>query len=281
MLNEIYLDAIRNRDQKLLALKDDNYDRIVAAASSKWVQYDPEPKKCRSAGIDSSWNKRAFQGIDLYAVDAVAVDSCNKILYKKQDNNIGSGRGEKLESAAMLMEAEMARMASGDVDIVCVDGSFTSRLIRSSTEFITEMANTVRNHANIIFISKTSDTKYQFSDLGSKAGDIYYFNRVAKSAGFSRPLEVTERRSNLTITEVYAKLKEATPIIKIEIIRTGVLDSDIKSTLDQISYHSVSGYPYCLKLAHKNCKIGDEDIDRLASIYGLQNEIGARDALNE
>ena len=46
-------------------------------------------------------------------------------------------------------------------------------------------------------------------------------------------------------------------------------------------YHSVAGYPYCLKLAHNKCKISNEDIDRLASIFSLQHEQGARDALNE
>jgi NurA-like 5'-3' nuclease len=51
--------------------------------------------------------------------------------------------------------------------------------------------------------------------------------------------------------------------------------------LNKLRYHSVAGYPYCLKLAHNTCKISNEDIDRLASIYGLQNEQGARDVLNE
>ena len=48
-----------------------------------------------------------------------------------------------------------------------------------------------------------------------------------------------------------------------------------------LRHHSVAGYPYCLKLAHKTCKISNDDIDRLASIYSLQNEQGSRDALNE
>jgi NurA-like 5'-3' nuclease len=62
---------------------------------------------------------------------------------------------------------------------------------------------------------------------------------------------------------------------------TGASEQEIKNLMDLLRYHSISGYPYCLKLAHKNCKISNEDIDRLASIYSLQNEQGARDALNE
>jgi NurA-like 5'-3' nuclease len=74
------------------------------------------------------------------------------------------------------------------------------------------------------------------------------------------------------------------PVVRIEVIRgaRGLGEQDaIKEIISMLRYHSVSGYPYCLKLAHKTCKVSNEDIDRLASIYSLQNEQGARDALNE
>ncbi len=73
------------------------------------------------------------------------------------------------------------------------------------------------------------------------------------------------------------------PILRIELVK-GVRDTseqEIRELMNLLRYHSVAGYPYCLKLAHKICKVSNEDIDRLASIYSLQNEQGARDALNE
>ena len=43
--------------------------------------------------------------------------------------------------------------------------------------------------------------------------------------------------------------------------------------MDKLYYHSVKGYPNCLKLAHKCCKITNEDIKRIASIYELKNNL--------
>jgi NurA-like 5'-3' nuclease len=83
------------------------------------------------------------------------------------------------------------------------------------------------------------------------------------------------------------RLRDGMPILRVEMVKQNndnsyvASEQEIKNLMNHLRYHSVSGYPYCLKLAHKNCKISNEDIDRLASIYSLQNEQGARDALNE
>ena len=69
-------------------------------------------------------------------------------------------------------------------------------------------------------------------------------------------------------------------MVRIEILGAAS-NQEIMKILDKLRYHSVAGYPYCLKLAHNTCKISNEDIDRLASIFSLQHEQGARDALNE
>ena len=74
--------------------------------------------------------------------------------------------------------------------------------------------------------------------------------------------------------------RDHTPVIRLEIM-SSASEQEVKSILNKHVYHSVAGYPYCLKLAHNTCKISNEDIDRLASIFGLQNEQGARDPLNE
>ena len=84
----------------------------------------------------------------------------------------------------------------------------------------------------------------------------------------------------MILGEVYARLRNHTPVIRLEIM-SSASEQEVKSILNKLRYHSVAGYPYCLKLAHNTCKISNEDIDRLASIFGLQNEQGARDALNE
>lgn len=281
MLKEVYLDALRNRERKASKVKDASYDSIISEALSRWIFYNPRSEECKSVGIDSSWNKRAFQGLSLYVIDAVAITSTNKILAAAHEYDIcDSARHELLESKAMMMEAQLAQKVlekkNEDVDTICIDGSLVSRFTSVTMEVAREM---VRLYGKAIFISKSSESRFQFSTLGSKAGDIYYYSHATKSAaGFSKPILTHLRYTNAY--EIYARLRDGAPIVRIEVIgSTG--EDEIKSLLDKLRYHSITGYPYCLKLAHNNCKITNDDIDRLASIFNLQLEYGARDPLNE
>ena len=276
MLKEVILDALRDKDVKISKIKDSHFHKILAEASSRWISYEPVPEICESVGIDSSWNRRPFQGLQLYVVDAVAVTSTNKILVMEWEEDIvDSARSELLESRAMAMEATLAQNSTGKADSICIDGSLVSRLMKSRPESANEI---VKKCDTCIFISKTSESRLQFGQMGSKAGDIYYYGHICKKAGFSIPVET--RFCHAPLFEIYARLRDHTPIIRIEIMNNAS-EQEVKSTLNKLRYHSVAGYPYCLKLAHNTCKITNEDIDKLASIYGLQNEQGARDALNE
>jgi hypothetical protein len=276
LLKEVFLDALRDKDVKISKVKDSNFHKILAEASSRWISYEFMPEICQSVGIDSSWNKRAFQGLQLYVIDAVAVTSANRILASEWEQDIaGSARNELLESRAMVMEASVAQQVACKSDTICVDGSLVSRLTKSRPEAALEI---MKKCSSCIFISKTSESRLQFSRLGSKAGDIYYYSHASKEAGFSVPVKT--QFSYAPLFEVYARLRDHTPVIRIEIMsRTS--EQEVKSILNKLQYHSVAGYPYCLKLAHNTCKISNEDVDRLVSIFGLQNEQGARDALNE
>lgn len=279
MLKEVYLDALRNREKKVSKIRDANHQRIVAEASSRWVPYEPSQKKCESAGVDSSWNKRAFQGLNLYVIDAVAVTSANKLLATEFEDEIAdSARRDSLESKAMMMEASVAQQAAEkkEADVICIDGSLVARTNGKSLATANDM---VKKYGDSVFISKSSESRAQFGPLNSRAGDIYYYNRASKHAtGFSMPVEVKSEFAR--IHEVYARLKEHTPMVRIEVLGSAS-EQELKFLLDRLSYHSVGGYPYCLKLAHNNCKISNDDIDKLVNIFSLQNEQGARDALDE
>ena len=79
--NRIILDIIRTKDEKLVAIRDKiNYPKLMAAAQERWIPYEPQEQECISVGIDGSYNKIPYQGLDLYVVDAVAVDSANRRL---------------------------------------------------------------------------------------------------------------------------------------------------------------------------------------------------------
>jgi len=84
------------------------------------------------------------------------------------------------------------------------------------------------------------------------------------------------------VIEIYARLTSYVPLIKIEIInRANITQTEIQNLIDRLYYHSIKGYPSCLKLAHQSCKITNNDVKRLASLYGFKNEFGSRDSLSE
>ena len=134
----------------------------------------------------------------------------------------------------------------------------------------------------IVFISKNSTSTNQLKKFGSKVADIYYFNKLGFNPGFSQASLNTHISTTLEVVEIYARLSSYVPLIKIEIINDPkISESDIKNLLDKLYFHSVRGYPYCLKLAHQTCKITNSDVTRLANLYGFKNEFGSRDSLNE
>lgn len=279
MLKQVYLDALKTKDQKISRLRDSNYTAIAKQAGENWNQYRPSPIQCRTAGIDSSWNKRAYQGLNLYVVDAVAISSTNDIIASDYVDDIAeSARNDSLETKAMSMEAHVAQQASesGRADVICVDGSIVARLNKRGADVA---LNEAKKYSDTIFVAKSSESRAQFGSLGSRAGDIYYYNRASNSSsGYSTPFVVSTPYGQ--ISEVYARLRDNTPMVRLELLG-GAENLDVKGVLDRLCYHSVAGYPYCLKLAHNACKVTDQDIDKLASIFRLQNEQGARDALNE
>jgi NurA-like 5'-3' nuclease len=287
VLHAIYLDAIDRAKSNICHVMDSNYNEIIKAAVSCWNDYEPTPKECESVGVDSSWNKRSFQGLDLFAVDAVSVNSKNEILGAEWDSGLRIIRNEMLESKALSMESKVTETATKkkNVDIISVDGSLASRFIKNKPDEITQILRILKEKNNVIFVSKNSDTKTKFTSMGAKAADIFYFNHIGNSAGFSTPFEIVQtNQEHGKIIEMYARLQECTPITKIEISDmtiSQINDAEIKKILDMLSFHIVSGYPYCLKLAHRNCKVSKRDIDRLAGFYGLRNEAESRDPLNE
>src|SRR5919199_2733501 len=287
LLHEMYLDALNRADRNFSIIRDSNYQYIIDAAISCWNEYEPVAKDCESVGVDSSWNKRSFQGLDLYAVDAVSVNSQNEILAAEWDTGLKIIRNEMLESKALFMESRVTESATKkrDIDIISIDGSLASIFSQNNEADIKQITDIIKTNNNVIFVSKNSDTKTQFSSLGAKAADIYYFNHIGDSAGFSAPFQsIQSNPLHGNIMEIYARLRECTPIIKIEISDMAVgqiNNSEIKKLLDMLSFHTVAGYPYCLKLAHQNCKISRRDIERLAGFCGLKNEARSRDPLNE
>ncbi len=290
MLSDLYLDAIKNKEKKLSLIHDVSFPDILKIASSRWIEYSPEKKETFSIGIDSSWNKKSYQGIDLFVIDAVAVTSFNHILSSRWNYGVNTVSGDSLSSEAMTMEIDLSSSVidmEKKPDILCIDGSIISNILHNkSSRYSNKVHNLLEknNDSLILFISKNSNTKNQFKEYGSKAADIYYINKLGYNPGFSLPNINTNSNLSgiLDVVEIYARLSPFVPLIKIEIVNNlSLSENEIQKIVDRLCYHSINGYPYCLKLAHKSCKITNVDVKRIASVYGLKNEFGSRDSLNE
>ena len=184
-----------------------------------------------------------------------------------------------LASLASKMEIEACNMSIDNADLVLMDGSLYSQFMTRQTSLTESMINAMKKRNNVVFISKTSNTRKQFEDLGGIAGDIFYYNHAARAPGFSKIFEDSKFGKDKIITSIFARLAESLPLIKVELFGTGYTNNDFKQVLNKIYKNSISGYPYSLKLAHNNCKISGKDLAKLASIHGLSNEIGSREVL--
>jgi len=274
VLNSVLKDAIKKRDETLSILKGPKFEQIIKQAKANWIDFSPTKQDVVAAGIDSSFNSTKFQGAELWAVTAVSVKSDGEILVDLHEHGLDSN--PELASLASTMEIDACEESIDKADLVLMDGSLYSQFLTRQKSLANSLVNIITKNNNVVFISKTSNTKKQFEDLEPIAGDIFYYNHAAISPGFSKIHEDSKFGNNMIVSSVFARLAESLPLIKIELLGSGYTDNDFKLILNKILKNSVGGYPYALKLAHNNCKISGRDLTKLASIHGLSNEIGSR-----
>jgi hypothetical protein len=274
VLNSVLKDAIKKRDETLSILKGPKFEQIIKQAKANWIDFSPTKQDVVAAGIDSSFNSTKFQGAELWAVTAVSVKSDGEILVDLHEHGLDSN--PELASLASTMEIDACEESIDKADLVLMDGSLYSQFLTRQKSLANSLVNIITKNNNVVFISKTSNTKRQFEDLEPIAGDIFYYNHATISPGFSKIHEDSKFGNNMIVSSVFARLAESLPLIKIELLGSGYTDNDFKLILNKILKNSVGGYPYALKLAHNNCKISGRDLTKLASIHGLSNEIGSR-----
>lgn len=279
MLNTVYRDAIKKRDEARSIFKGEKFDQIIKTARENWIDYTPKKKDADIAGIDSSYNSTKFQGLELWVVTGVSIKSDGTIISESHNQGLGQPSPE-LETQASKMEVDACINSVDKADLVILDGSLYSQFLTRQTSLGSSITSAIKKRNNVIFISKTSSARKQFERLGSMAGDIFYYNHAVKTPGFSRIFADISLGPGKVVSYVYARLRDSTPLIKVELLGANHTDDEIRSLLDMITKNSVGGYPYSLKLAHENCKISNSDLARLVSLYGLGNEVGSREVLN-
>ena len=278
MLNTVYRDAIKKRDEARSIFKGEKFDQIIKTARENWLEYTPQKKDSDIAGIDSSYNSTKFQGLELWVVTAVAIKSDGVVISEFHNHGLGTPSPE-LEAQASKMEIDACTASVDKADVVILDGSLYSQFLTRQSALGSMITTAIKKKNNVIFISKTSSARKQFEKFGSLAGDIFYYNHAIKKPGFSKIFVDKELGPGKVISSTYARLSDSTPLIKIELFGSDHDETEVKSLLDRLCKNSVSGYPYALKLAHNKCKITHTDLARLVSLYGLGNEIGSREVL--
>jgi len=174
MLNTVYKDAIKKREKTLSLLKGPKFEQIIQKASLNWVEYMPKKETITTAGIDSSFNSTKFQGMELWVVTAVSIKSNGEIIKDLHDHGLGYPSSD-LSSLASKMEVDACNASIDEADIVLMDGSLYSQFMTRQTILASSIIRAMNKNNNVIFVSKTSNTKIQFSDMESTAGDIFYY----------------------------------------------------------------------------------------------------------
>ena len=279
MLNTVYRDAIKKREEARSIFKGEKFDQIIKTAKENWLEYTPQKKDSDIAGIDSSYNSTKFQGLELWVVTGVSIKSDGQIITETHNQGLGQPTPE-LETQASRMEVEACVNSVDRAELVILDGSLYSQFLTRQAALGSSIITAIKKRNNVIFISKTSSARNHFEKLGSVAGDIFYYNHAVKRPGFSKIFVDNSLGPGKVVSYVYARLRDSTPLIKIELLGSGHNENEIRTLLDMITKNSVGGYPYSLKLAHENCKITNSDLARLVSLYGLGNEVGSREVLN-
>ena len=274
MLREILRHAITHREKIINVLNYHNFENVLQKAKDNWIQYSPQKKKKVLYGIDSSYNSIKYQGLELSAVDAVSISTngnCQSRLY----DLFLERKKEDLSEISNRMEITACQDTVDVTDFVLMDGSPYSHFTTRHTP-LREITKIITKRNNVIFISKTSNSNIQF---GSIAGDIFYFDHATRKTGFSVPhIDDTHGKSQ-TITTSYVRLTEDTPLMKVELVGHDFTNNNFMKIMDILVNESVRGYPYCLKMAHNECKITRKDLDKIVHFFGTKNETGSRDLL--
>jgi len=313
LLIETFDYAVTNRQKILSQIDFTSHAAAIKEARGKWREFQPPTKErdIELVGIDSSWNFIPYQGFYIYAVDAVTMSAdgsyfvppifdvnLDTLAVKMVENSHEddeevrrdtwvSSPSVALESIGMEYEYQQAQAsveakenatATKRVDLVLVDGSILARFYdrkKGKQSSYYDYARELANQSSLLFVSKTS---YSNATLGGSFGDIFYYNAVSTSPGYSEPW--LDERTGVSVS--YVRLTEYSPSIRLEVPGGGIIKSkEVEDLMGVLRPSSVDGYPYALRLAHERGKISHDEMEKLANLLGLNTQLGGRQVLGE
>jgi hypothetical protein len=224
----------------------------------------------------------------------------------------------ELSLLSLAKEVDAMMRLVTEADIVLVDGSIVamfSKLRRATMESDHELLSSKKINVDavlknllitlslyprkFVFLSKNSTAK---DLLGFVKGDVYYFERYTDGVpGYTKPLNLAQSKhlsiaftakmfshtaKNVTGMRIhiymsYVRLEPFSRVYRMEIVSSDdePVEPRIRSIIDVLSQHSFSGYPYPLVRADQLARVGNADVERIATVLGIAEDPYGREPI--
>ena len=223
-----------------------------------WIEKLPEPKKENCVAIDGSYNFIRFRSLVFYSVNVSAVifeDGKLRIEnYPEFDVSEDSMYFEDMLRSYMIQKEISTALKFAKDYHVMLDGSLIYFINSLTSENKEKVLKELLSTEKLVFsISKTPIKSFEES----------------QNEGYSK---IFNKEKNNEIIYFYFKLRKNSLTFKVETFKKNV--NRIEEILSLIRGFEIKGYPYLLIRAHKEAKISNIDIQKLAKLLGIKEKTG-------
>lgn len=223
-----------------------------------WLEKLPEPKKENCVAIDGSYNFARFRSLVFYSINVSAVifeDGKLKIEnFPEFDVSEDFMYFEDMLRSYMVQKEISTALKFAKNYHVMLDGSLLYFINSLSTENRSNTLKELLSTEKLVFsISKTPLKSFE----------------EAQKEGYSK---IFNEGKNNEIIYFYFKLRKNSLTYKVETFRKN--ENRIEEILSLIRGFEIRGYPYLLIRAHREVKISNSDIQKLAKLLGIKEKTG-------
>jgi NurA-like 5'-3' nuclease len=259
-------EEIKNEIEKLKKIKIENL---------KWKEL-PKEKECDVVAIDGSYNFLKFKSFVFYAISAIAISYENKKLRVEDfyfDVSIFPNFFHEIEEIlkVKMLEKELEFANKFDKTTI-LDGSLSSFynfkpsfLNYAKNEIAEKSYNEWKRMKEIIKeISKKEALVFSIAKNFSINENVLSLGYENLKSGYS---EIFEEKGDLNFIYFYFKLNDKSQVFKCVTFEKN--RERVEEILSILKSLEINGYPYILKKAHYEAKIGNKEMESMAKILGI------------
>jgi len=223
-----------------------------------WIEKLPEPKKENCVAIDGSYNFVRFRSLIFYSVNISAVIFEDGKLRIENFPEFDVSEDymyfeDVLRNYMIQKEISTALKFVKDYHVM-LDGSIIYFINSLTSENREKVLKEFLSTKKLIFsISKTPLKSFEES----------------QREGYSK---IFNEEKNNEIIYFYFKLRKNSLTYKVETLRKN--ENRIEEIVSLIRGFEIKGYPYLLIRAHREVKISNSDIQKLAKLLGIKEKTG-------